>query len=147
MQKLEGWDFGGWKFLIRRYLLSKDGAFFLIPILLWPVFSKQNILRVLSFLAVNIGHNPSYIWRSILWGRGGILQGTRWKVGNGEDIRVCHDPWIPRPTTFKPITKLPAGLDDLLVSDLIANGAWDRDAVMSYFWEVDRKAIFSIPWE
>ena len=63
----------------------------------------------------------------------------------GEDIRVFHDPWIPRPTTFKPITKPPAGLDNLLVFDLNANGTWDREAAMSYFWEVDREAIFSIP--
>lgn len=130
-----------------KALLAKQG---------WRILSYPNSLmaRVLkakyfassSFLAVNIGHNPSYIWRSILWGGEVILfKGLDGKLVMGRITESSMIRGSPIRPLFKPITKLPAGLDVLLVSDLIANGAWDRDEVMSYFWEVDREAIFSIP--
>ncbi|KAL2903531.1 Formate--tetrahydrofolate ligase 2, partial [Bienertia sinuspersici] len=31
-------------------------------------------------------------------------QGSRWVVGNGEEVRVWSDPWLPRPLTFKVIS-------------------------------------------
>lgn len=39
--------------------------------------------------------NCSYTWRSIVAAIPLINMGVRWRVGNGEDIRVWKDRWIP----------------------------------------------------
>ena len=67
-----------------------------------------------------MGSNPSYIWRSILWGRQVILNGYRWRIGNRENISMYKDNWIPRPSIFKPFSskKMP---HDATISILIDN--------------------------
>ena len=59
-----------------------------------------------NFLSASIGSNASFIWKSILWGREVIKKGFRWRVGNGRNISVYKDNWLPRPDTFKPISPL-----------------------------------------
>lgn len=98
-----------------------------------------------SFIEASTSSNPSYIWRSIVWGREALILGLQWKVGSSKGIRVFLDPWIPRPSTFRPITRAPVGLENLRVSDLISNGSWDLDTIASLFWEVDKDAILGIP--
>lgn len=44
-----------------------------------------------NFLSAGVGSNPSFIWRSILWGREVIKKGFRWRVGNGKRISVYKD--------------------------------------------------------
>ena len=64
-------------------------------------------------------------------------------MDNGRKIRVFEDPWIPRPATFKPITKqgtggerirVPitkqgTGRERMMVSELLdnQNGGWMRE--------------------
>ncbi|KAK6122599.1 hypothetical protein DH2020_043656 [Rehmannia glutinosa] len=57
-----------------------------------------------SFLDAPLGRSPSYIWRSTTWGRDLLRSGLRWKVGNGRNIFIFEDSWLPRLNTFKPIT-------------------------------------------
>lgn len=64
-----------------------------------------------SLLEVTVGHNPSYSWRSLTWGRDLLLTGLRWKVGNGRDINIFSSQWLPRPSTFRPITAAGSGQD------------------------------------
>ncbi|KAL0453955.1 UNVERIFIED_CONTAM: hypothetical protein Slati_1373600 [Sesamum latifolium] len=39
--------------------------------------------------------NMSFRWRSILEAWEVIKGGVRWKIGDEQRVRVCHDPWIP----------------------------------------------------
>ncbi|KAM6597211.1 uncharacterized protein LOC133034424 [Cannabis sativa] len=55
-----------------------------------------------SFLQANSGHNPSFTWRSILWGRELLNSGLLWKIGNGSDIRTIEDHWLPSNSCFSP---------------------------------------------
>lgn len=90
------------------------------------------------------GSNASYIWRSLLWGREIIMKGYRWRVGNGNNIRVLQDPWLPRPHTFK-IFEHPEILNDLYVSDLKwENGQWDADFISKVFTKEDSELILSL---
>ena len=41
----------------------------------------------------------SYTWRSILKGMQLLKKGIIWRVGNGENIIIWSDPWIPRGST------------------------------------------------
>uniref|UniRef100_A0A803Q724 Reverse transcriptase domain-containing protein n=1 Tax=Cannabis sativa TaxID=3483 RepID=A0A803Q724_CANSA len=53
-----------------------------------------------TFLQANPGHNPSFSWRSILWGRELLNSGLLWKIGNGSDIRTIEDHWLPNNSCF-----------------------------------------------
>ena len=52
---------------------------------------KARSFKKTNFLNAPMGSNPSYIWRNILWGRQVILNGYRWRIGNGENISVYKD--------------------------------------------------------
>ncbi|XP_074377351.1 uncharacterized protein LOC141718876 [Apium graveolens] len=47
-----------------------------------------------NFLEAKIGHNPSYIWKSILEVKDLVAGGARWMVGTGEDISILGQPWL-----------------------------------------------------
>uniref|UniRef100_A0A453MYJ1 Reverse transcriptase zinc-binding domain-containing protein n=1 Tax=Aegilops tauschii subsp. strangulata TaxID=200361 RepID=A0A453MYJ1_AEGTS len=81
--------------------------------------------------------NGSSVWKGILHGLDLLKRGVIWRVGNGADIRTWRDPWIPRPSSFRPITpKEPPFL--LVVADFIDdNGAWRVDRHREFFWPMD----------
>jgi len=41
-----------------------------------------------------IGHNPSYVWRSILRARFIVRGGARWSIGSGTTIPILDAPWL-----------------------------------------------------
>ena len=61
----------------------------------------------------------SYAWRSILKGREVLVRGARWRVGDGESIKVWDDPWLPsleHPRILSPIIDV---LQEAIVDCLI----------------------------
>ena len=42
------------------------------------------------------GPGMSYSWRSIVRGIKALRNGIIWRVGDGEQIRIWEDPWLPR---------------------------------------------------
>ncbi|KAL0404183.1 UNVERIFIED_CONTAM: putative mitochondrial protein [Sesamum radiatum] len=56
----------------------------------------------LSILDAELGHRPSFTWRSIISSKDIILEGYRWRIGNGLKAKIWIDPWIPRAQCFKP---------------------------------------------
>jgi hypothetical protein len=44
----------------------------------------------------------SYVWRSILKGLEVVKQGVIWRVGDGANIRIWCDPWVPNGDTRQP---------------------------------------------
>lgn len=91
---------GGLRFLrIHEYnlaLLAKQG---------WKLVSDPHSLasEVLkahyfphgSFLNACIGHNPSYVWRSIMASQALIRQGACERIGSGRQTKIWGDPWLP----------------------------------------------------
>ena len=71
-------------------------------------------LPKLLFGRLELGPNPSYVWRSLLAARDIIRAGSQWKVGDGKKIRGAVDNWL----THKPIF---TGEDqtNMLVGELI----------------------------
>lgn len=49
---------------------------------------KARYYKNTDFLNAKVGLSPSFIWRSILWGRQVLQKGTRWRIGNGEKIQI-----------------------------------------------------------
>lgn len=56
---------------------------------------KARYFKHMDILNAPLGNKPSYIWRSILWSREIINEGTYWKVGNDKQINARRDLWIP----------------------------------------------------
>ncbi|KAF4391640.1 hypothetical protein G4B88_030791 [Cannabis sativa] len=93
----------------------------------------------------DVGHAPSYVWRSIIWGRSLLIKGLCKRVGTGGTILVFKDPWLPRPATFRPYCST---LDNpnLLVRDLIneSRSGWNMQMVRELFNVADQQSICSL---
>lgn len=75
-----------------------------------------------------------------------LKSGLIWRVGDGSEIDIWKDPWIPSGITRRPIT--PRGGTILnRVADLIdpSTGEWDKELIQDIFWEEDVRNILAIP--
>jgi hypothetical protein len=66
-------------------------------------------------------------------------------VGDGKNIRVFKDRWIPRPNSFRTITPDP-GID-LCVADLMSSNHrwWDMEKLDRFLVAGDKEMVLSIP--
>jgi len=70
----------------------------------WKFITEPNSLvaRILkaryfpsgSYLMATVGHNPSYVWRSIMRARFIVRGGARWSIGSGATISILNEPWL-----------------------------------------------------
>jgi len=44
------------------------------------------------YLTASVGHNPSYVWRSIMRARFIVHGGARWNVRSGATIPILNEP-------------------------------------------------------
>ncbi|KAK3199433.1 hypothetical protein Dsin_022848 [Dipteronia sinensis] len=121
-------------YLFNQALLAKQA---------WRIFHNQDSLvaRILKskyfktddFLQADLKIGRSHTWRSIVWGKKLLLQGLRWRVGNGYDIKVFIDSWLPRHASFKPISLCRDV--NMTVAELIDKDrhCWDSHG-LSYLW-------------
>ncbi|KAK0595746.1 hypothetical protein LWI29_009655 [Acer saccharum] len=132
--------------LFNQALIAKQAWRILVnPSSLAARILKAKYFQTEDFLQVSIKSGCSHLWRSLIWGRSLLLKGLRWKVGDGRSINAFKDPWLPRPSTFKPITPDPN--INLQVADLIDNEfpGWNINALNHHFLPIDREIILSIP--
>ena len=47
-----------------------------------------------SYLTATVGHNPSYVWRSIMHARFIVRGGARWSIGTCATIPILNEPWL-----------------------------------------------------
>lgn len=55
---------------------------------------KARYYPIGTFLDATLGHNPSYVWWSLLSTQDLLKLGCRWKIGDGTNISVWGEPWI-----------------------------------------------------
>jgi len=100
-----------------------------------------------DILSADLGHNPSYTWRSLHGVKWIIEKGSRWIVGDGCNLHAWTARWIPRPTSFTTIRGPHAWDTELKVADFIDKeaGCWREDMVRQMFLPVDAEMILRIP--
>ncbi|CAJ2660552.1 unnamed protein product [Trifolium pratense] len=70
----------------------------------WRVMSNPNILISkiykaryfphCDFFDSKVGHNPSFVWRSICNSKFILKAGSRWRIGSGKDIPLLNENWL-----------------------------------------------------
>ncbi|CAJ2636059.1 unnamed protein product [Trifolium pratense] len=100
-----------------------------------------------DFFESSIGHNPSYVWRSIWSSKSLVKGGCRWTIGTGEHINIWEQHWLKEgmPLTtpydmqrFGDITKV----KDLM---LINSKTWDFDKIRGIFDNITLRRIMQTP--
>ena len=88
--------------------------------------------------------NASSSCQAISHGLDLLKRGLIWRVGNGRNIRVWRDNWIPRPFSFKPVS-LQGRCRIRFVADLLnTNGSWKVELLQQYFLPADVIEILKI---
>ena len=85
-------------------------------------------------------------WRAILAGREILQMGVQWGIGNGEDVCILTDHWIPLfpPHRLHPLLPIPATAKVKCLIDEEA-GSWNEDSVRAFFRDDVAAEILRIP--
>ena len=76
-------------------MLGKQGWKFITePDTLVARIFKARYFPYGSYLTATVGHNPSYVWRSIMRARFIVRGGARWTIGSGASISILNEPWL-----------------------------------------------------
>ncbi|XP_031101846.1 uncharacterized protein LOC116005747 [Ipomoea triloba] len=123
----------GWRLLVKPdYLVSK--------------LLKARYYPSASFLDATLGHNPSYIWRSILAGQVVLRDGVARRIGDGKDTLVWDCPWLANSVDPYIRTACMNELRETHVSNLLdTDGTWDLELLHDIFYEQDIPRIISTP--
>lgn len=100
-----------------------------------------------SFLEAKEGHNPSFVWSSILKSQDIIRRCSRWRVGNGKSIYIWKDKWLPDQSNASVSTPPYPFLEDAKVSSIMLNQGvgWDSEVILEIFNSRDANLIMSTP--
>ena len=98
-----------------------------------------------SFIDSISTRSSSFTWRSLMYGKSLLERGIIWRVGNGEEIRITKDKWIPDAPCHPicPTVDIP---DDLKVNSLIDESSrkWNEELVRICFSPADAERILNI---
>lgn len=133
--------------LFNKALLAKQ---------VWRLLSEPNSLcaRALraryypdgKLLNARLKSGSSYTWQSIIAGLECFKRGYIWRVGDGTQINIWEDHWIPSSHNMKVQTlrgnNLITRVDELINP---VTGTWDEDLIKALFWDIDVNRILQIP--
>jgi hypothetical protein len=99
-----------------------------------------------DILNCQLKNGSSYTWQSIWAGIQTFKRGYIWRVGDGSQINIWDDPWVP----CSPNRKIATRRGNIVynkVSELIdvETGRWDEELIRELFWPVDAQRILNIP--
>jgi len=108
---------------------------------------KAKYFPFIDVLQAPIGANPSYTWRSLHSSIPIILQGSCWRIGNGEKVNIWRDNWLPLQNKFKLLTPAPPQPTISHVKDLLDrdNLTWNKATLDNNFYLIDKLQIEQLP--
>jgi hypothetical protein len=98
-----------------------------------------------DFLGANIGHNPSYVWRSIWSTKALIREGSRWCIEDGSSISICAENWLGDGTQIPQFTNDATILSHMRVSNLLheTSKSWNIPLIHNLFQDHIAKKILN----
>jgi len=93
--------------------LVQDGSSFVFRLLKARYFPDHGILDA------DLGYRPSFTWCSLWAARWVVIEGSRWRIGDGWALNIWEAKWIQQPTSFKVVTPYTPQFGLLHVSDFI----------------------------
>jgi hypothetical protein len=88
--------------------------------------------------------NRSPTWTAIEFGLELLKKGVIWRVGNGTQIRVWRDPWIPRDGNHHPRSAQGQYWLCWVTDFLNPDGSWNRNLVQQHFEPEEASLILQI---
>lgn len=105
---------------------------------------KARYYKHMDILEAPVGNNPSFIWRSLCWGRESLSEGLFWKIGKGNRVNVFKDNWIPEHAKRK-LDEDRAGVSELMVNNFFNNqGEWNLAELKKVALSYELEAILRI---
>ena len=100
-----------------------------------------------NYLGSRLGHNPSFVWRSIFSAKVVVRHGTRWSIGDGFGIPIIGDPWIGTGLSIPVTSPVATQLQRYSVGHLIHQGTkmWNEEVVRSIFEAETAQQILDKP--
>nr|XP_023894138.1 uncharacterized protein LOC112006071 [Quercus suber] len=100
-----------------------------------------------TFLEAKDSVSASYAWRSIIKGRDVIQKGAIWRVGDGQQIRIWGDNWLPMKGMAKVTSPQIRGQVNSSVASLInkSTNSWRTDVIEHVFEPAEAAIIKAIP--
>ncbi|KAK2647695.1 hypothetical protein Ddye_015184 [Dipteronia dyeriana] len=87
----------------------------------------------------------SFAWKSLLWGKGILEAGMRWRVGNGTAISIYKDNWIPNSSFLKILSHPKLGVDATVNRLISSSGGWNMEVLNQNFSMEEINGILQIP--
>ena len=102
--------------------------------LFYKVF-KARFFPNCSIMEAHDSRSASYAWRSILRGREVLQRGARWRVGNGDSIKIWQHSWLPRKHTPQLMSYPISSMENAKVAVLIDESTrqWNEERIDGIF--------------
>jgi len=100
-----------------------------------------------GFLEAELGRRPSFAWRSIFGSKDLKRDGLIWRIGDGRNVHIWRDKWIPTPSTFAIQSPRKVLSEDAKVCALFNNDSkwWDENLLNLIFGTEEANVISRIP--
>ncbi|CAJ2637113.1 unnamed protein product [Trifolium pratense] len=110
-------------------------------------FFKAKYFPKSDFLDSSIGHNPSYVWRSIWSAKFIVRGGYKWSIGTGNHIPVWNHKWSLDGDIFTRPVHMNHVMDTMRVSDLLMSDSkmWNLPLICSLFDDSSARKILKTP--
>jgi hypothetical protein len=99
-----------------------------------------------TFLDTPLSKRPSYVWRSIWNAKRLLEEGLVWRVGNGENIKIWGDKWLPSPTSHTIQSPVHFLNSEAKVGELIDQDTnwWNISLIKERFMEEEAEMIYGL---
>jgi hypothetical protein len=117
-------------------MVAKQGWNFMMkPDTLVAKIYKARYFPKTSFFDSHLGSSPSYAWRSIWKSRQVLINGCRWRIGDGTTINVMNEPWLTKEDGLWMQAPQEQGVYNMFVNQLMQPNVkvWDSDKIKMLF--------------
>ncbi|KAH9792028.1 putative reverse transcriptase/RNA-dependent DNA polymerase [Citrus sinensis] len=124
----------------------------------WRLMTKPNSLVAqifkaryysrTSFAGATLGHNPSYAWRSIMAAKQVVIEGSRVRIGDGEQTFIGKDLWLPdsecgfvKTLLSEQVKSAPISSDKNLIWQIPLS---NKSSANSWYWMHEAKWVYTV---